>query len=292
MARPRLVTLAALSAVGRRLDAGGGTVSVWYGPPGGAAVYARLPAAPHHAASTIKLALLVAVYRLADTGCLDLNSTVRVRPEFASVSGARFRLDRGYDNDEEPWERLGESASLRWLAGRMIVRSSNLATNLLLDQVGLPAVAEALVACGARDSAMRRPICDDAAASAGTSNVVTAADLAAVLGALADGRAASPAACAEMLEVLAAQEYLDGIPAGLPPATQVASKGGWVDEVLHDAALVRPDDAPPYVLVVCTTGVAGAADLIPEIAAATWADRHSLGQQRWVEDVSTQQYPG
>jgi len=215
----------------------------------------------------------VAAYRLADAGTLDLDSTVRVRADVASVTGRRFAMDRGYDNDEEPWQRLGRPASLRWLARRMIVRSSNLATNLLLERVGRPAVTAALDACGAAGSAMRRPICDDAAEG---SNVVTAADLAAVLGALATGRAASPAACAEMLEVLEAQEYLDAIPAGLPPGTPVASKGGWVDDLLHDAALVRPDGAPAYVLVVCTSGAAGAGELIPEIAAGTWAGRHSL----------------
>lgn len=274
-----------LRALDERLDSARGTVSVWYGRPGDAAGYARLPAASHYAASTIKLALLVAAYRRADSGSLNLDSTVKVHPEFASVSGRPFVMDRGYDNDDEPWARLGGTASLRWLGRRMIVRSSNLATNLLLEQVGLPAVAAALDACGAHSSAMRRPICDEAAAGAGTSNVVTAADLAAVLGALAGGRAASAAACAEMLGVLAAQEYVAGIPAGLPQGTWVGSKAGWVDEVLHDAALVRPADAPPYVLVVCTSGVAGAADLIPAIAAATWADRHSLGQ-------STQRYPG
>ncbi|PZS36642.1 MAG: serine hydrolase [Pseudonocardiales bacterium] len=266
----------ALGALDGRLGETGGTVSIWYGRPGGPPAHARLAAVEHYAASTIKLALLVAAYRQSAAGSLDLDSTVKVGPEFGSVGGGRFVLDRGYDNDEEPWERLGGTASLRWLARRMIVRSSNLATNLLLDQVGLAAVAAALDACGAVGSAMRRPICDDAAAANGTSNVVTARDLAAVLGALADDRAGSPAACAQMLDVLAAQEYLDGIPAGLPAGTYVASKGGWVDGVLHDAALVRPADAQPYVLVVCTTEVATAAELIPDISAAGWADRHSL----------------
>jgi beta-lactamase class A len=155
----------------------------------------------------------------------------------------------------------------------MIVRSSNLATNLLLERVGRTAAADALRACGATGSALRRPIGDDAAAAAGTSNVVTAADLAAVLGAVESGRAASPAACTELCDVLAAQEYRDWIPSGLPAGVWVGSKGGWVDEVLHDAALIRPPDAPPYVLVVCTTGASDAADLIRAVAAASWADR-------------------
>jgi len=49
--------------------------------------------------------------------------------------------------------------------------------------------------------------------------------------------------------------------------------------VLHDAAYLRPADAPPYVLVVCTTGLgeAEAQKLIRAVAAASWADRQSLG---------------
>jgi beta-lactamase class A len=267
------VTAAALEALGPRITASGGTVSIWYGRPDRLPGYARLPVTEHYAASTIKLALLVAAYRRSDAGSLDLDSTVTVHEDFASVRGGRFRLDRGYDNDDEPWGCLGQAVPLRWLARRMIVRSSNLATNLLLERVGFAAVAEALRACGATASALRRPIGD---AAAGTSNVVTAADLAAVLGAVETGRAAAPAACEELRDVLGAQEYRDWIPSGLPPGAWVGSKGGWVDEILHDAALIRPPDAPPYVLVVCTTGTSHAADLIRAVAAASWADRTCL----------------
>jgi beta-lactamase class A len=276
VARPRLVTPAALGALGHRIAASAGTVSIWYGRPDRPPGYARRPATEYYAASTIKLALLVAAYQQSDAGSLDLDSTVRIHQDFASVRGGRFRLDRGYDNDDEPWQCLGRPVTLRWLARRMIVRSSNLATNLLLERVGLAAAAEALRACGATGSALRRPIGDDAAAAAGTSNVVTAADLAAVLGAVETGRAASPAACEELCDVLAAQEYRDWIPSGLPPGVWVGSKGGWVDGILHDAALVRPPDAPPYVLVVCTSGASDAAGLIRAVAAASWADRTCL----------------
>lgn len=268
-----------MSALDERLAAAGGTVSVWLGTAGGRPDYERLAGVPHYAASTIKVALLVAAYRLADAGGLDLDEEIRVHDDFASVCAGRFRMDRGYDNDEEPWERLGGPASLRWLCRRMIVRSSNLATDLVLERVGDAPVAAALAACGAIASALRRPICDEAAAAAGVSNVVSATDLAAVLGALATGRAATATACAEMLAVLDAQEYRDGIPAGVPAGTPIAGKSGWVEGVLHDAAYLRPADAPPYVLVVCTTGLgeAEAQKLIRAVAAASWAGRQSLG---------------
>lgn len=265
-------------ALEARLAGADRTVSVWCGRPDGPPAYARLADVEHYAASTIKLALMVAAHRLSDAGRLDLDETVLVHDDFESVVTGGFRMDRGYDNDEEPWQRLGSAAPLRWLTRRMIVRSSNLATDLLLERVGIEPVDEALAACGASRSALRRPICDSAAADAGVTNVVTAADLAAVLSALATGRAASPSSGAEMIDVLSAQEYRDEIPAALPVGVPVASKGGWVQGAQHDAALISPADAPAYILVVCTLGLgeADGRELIRDVSAAAWADRRSL----------------
>ena len=265
-----------------RLDRVPGTVSVWYGRLGGPPAYARLADVPHYAASTMKLAVLVAAYRLADAGRLDLDEPVRLHADFPSAAGGEaYRMDRDYDSDDEPWQRLGSTAPLRWLLRRMVGRSSNLATNLVLERTGLGPVAEAWATCGATRSVTARGIEDYAAERAGRSNLVTAADLAAVLGAIGTDRAASPAACAEMLDALAGNENRDNIPAGLPAGTYVAHKDGWVEGIAHDAALVRPADAPAYLLSVCTTTSLSEAEgwaLIAEIAAASWADRRALAQ--------------
>jgi beta-lactamase class A len=265
-----------------RLDTVEGTVSVWLGPPGRAPAFARLAGSTHYAASTMKLPLLLAAYQQADAGLLDLDETVEVHSAFTSAAdGSTYEVSREYDNDEEPWALVGQTASLGWLARRMVVRSSNLATNLVLERVGVEAVAAAWLACGASRSVTVRGIEDYAAERAGMSNLVTAADLAVVLGAIATGVPARAASCAEMLAALADNENLDNVPAGLPPGTYVAHKDGWVEGIAHDAALIRPTDAPPYVLVVCTTAAmseeAGWA-LVAEIARASWSDRHSLGQ--------------
>jgi beta-lactamase class A len=269
------------------LDAVPGTVSVWCGPPGRPPVYARLPDEPHYAASTMKVAVMAAAYRLAEAGRLDLDAEVLVHDEFPSAlgDGTTYRSTADYDNDPQPWERLGRTARLRWLVRRMIVRSSNLATNLVLERVGMAAVAEVWAAVGARRSTVARGIQDYAAEDAGLSNVVTASDLAALLAAVylgarrsahGDRALASPEACEEMLSNLLAQEVTDDVVRGLPPGTAVAHKNGWVDGIRHSAAVVLPPDAPAYVLVTCVSAPLGdeeACDLVARVAAASWSDR-------------------
>ncbi|MFD0823752.1 serine hydrolase, partial [Micromonospora zhanjiangensis] len=160
-----------------------GTVSVYAGRLTGPPAYTREADATHYAASTMKVAVLTALYRAAEAGTLDLDAPVPVVNDFASArpDAPRFGCARDYDNDGAVWDRLGGRASLRWLAHRMIVRSSNLATNIVLGHLGTPAVAEVWTLAGARHSVTGRGIEDFAARDAGITNLVTAADLAAEL---------------------------------------------------------------------------------------------------------------
>jgi len=230
-------------------------LSVWLGEPDAAPVLAREELHPHYAASTMKLPLLVAAYLAHESGRLDLDSEVTVRNEFRSAyDGSTFSLHQHDDQDDETWARLGTTVTLRALARHATVRSGNLATDLLLESIGTDAVAAVLRAAGCSErTSLPRGIGDVAARQAGLENLVTAADLARVLGAVAIGRLGSPETCADIERVLAAQEHRDQIPAGLPPGTYVANKTGWVDGVAHDVALVRPTRHPAYLLAVCST---------------------------------------
>ncbi|RKN50685.1 serine hydrolase [Micromonospora endolithica] len=278
-----------------RLDRVPGTVSAYVGRLGAEPTWTRHPDAPHYAASTMKVAVLTALHRAAEAGRLDLDAPVAVDNDFASASpGApRFSCARHYDNDDAVWERVGGTATPRWLADRMIVRSSNLATNILIGHVGLPAVAEVWALAGARHSVTGRGIEDFAAREAGVTNLVTAADLAALLGGIAlgvtrPGPLAAPVGCAAMRDVLLAQEHREDLAAGLPEGTRIAHKNGWVRGVRHGAGVVYPDDAPPYVVVACTTTdladggpdgddvVDDACRLIADLSAAVWNARHDL----------------
>lgn len=232
-----------------------GTVSVWLSGVDGTVVHSQDADTEHYAASTMKLPLLVAAYRAHEAGDLDLDRPVPVHNRFASAAdGTPYSLDHADDQDDETWARIGGLVTLRALAEHATVKSGNLATNLLLEQVGTAAVAEVLALAGASGTTtLPRGIEDAAAREAGLDNVVTAADLGAVLRGVAARTLAGEQTCAAVEEVLARQEHRSGVPAGLPSGTYVANKTGWVDGVTHDVALVRPEDSDPYVLVVLTT---------------------------------------
>ncbi|ABP55567.1 serine hydrolase [Salinispora tropica] len=274
------------------LDRVPGTVSAYLARLDATApTWIRHPATTHYAASTMKVAVLVALYRALEAGRLASDTAVPVRNEFDSAQpgAARFGCTRPVHNDDDVWDRLGGTAPLRWLAERMIVRSSNLATNLLLDQVGLPAVADVWARAGARHSVTGRGIEDFAARAGGITNLITAADLAALLrdlalGATRPGPLATPESCTAMLELLVAQEHREDLAVGLPVGARIAHKNGWVRGVRHSVGVVYPDDAPPYVLAVCTTNDdpdhspdEDACQLIADISARAFARRHQLG---------------
>jgi beta-lactamase class A len=263
----------------------GGMVSVWAGPVGGPAAFERDADAPHYAASTTKVAIMAALYRAAEEGALGLDDEVLVRNEFTSVlpTGGTFSNDLDDDSDAETIARIGSRATLRQLCERMIVRSSNLATNLVLQQIrsvqGAEAVNDVWRSVGAKNSRTDRYIEDAPARSAGYTNQVTAADLAALFSAIAQATAASPASCEAMMRTLMAQEILDDLPAGLPEGIPVAAKNGWITGVRHGAAIVMPPGEPPFVLVVCTTtgcGEAEGAALVARVAEAAWRDRKAF----------------
>src|SRR5512140_1963909 len=98
-----------------------------------------------HAASTMKLAVLLGVFREVDRGTLSLDAPVHVRNRFTSiVNQETFMLDLSRDADPNVYGHLGKTLTVRELAYWMITLSSNLATNLLVEVIGIPAIQQAL----------------------------------------------------------------------------------------------------------------------------------------------------
>ncbi|MDT8436592.1 MAG: serine hydrolase [Gemmatimonadota bacterium] len=209
-----------------------------------------------HAASMMKVPVMVRLHRMSDAGALDLDAPVPLRNAFRSIlDGSPYALTPDDDSDSTLYEREGGKATVRELVNLMIARSSNLATNLLIDLAGPDSIAAMLSALGADGMKVLRGVEDIPAYRAGLNNTTTARGLLELFAALAEGRAAGPAATRRMLETLKSQEFADAIPAGLPQGTPVAHKTGWIRAVDHDGGIVFPPDGEPYVLVVLTSGV-------------------------------------
>jgi beta-lactamase class A len=209
-----------------------------------------------HAASTMKVPVLIELMRRVDAGALALDQGVLLINQFGSiVDGSPYSLDAGDDSDSSAYARIGRRVPVRELIDRMITRSSNLATNALIELVRADRVNATAHSLGARNIQVLRGVEDNKAFRAGLNNTVTARDLAVLLEGIERGTVASRSSCDVMREVLLRQEFNTEIPAGLPPGTKVAHKTGWITGVLHDAAVVYPNGRKPYVLVVLTRGI-------------------------------------
>ena len=199
---------------------------------------------------------MIELYRRIDAGTLRLEQPIPLANQFASiVDGSPYTLDPAADSDSAAYDLIGKRVTLATLIDHMITRSSNLATNALIDLVGAKNANATAHALGAHDIRVLRGVEDGKAFRAGMNNTTTARDLATLMAAIETGRAASRTSCDSMRDVLLRQEFNGEIPAGLPPGTKVAHKTGFITGVLHDAAIVYPSGRPPYVLVVLTRGI-------------------------------------
>ena len=205
-----------------------------------------------HAASTIKGPLLLAVYRLAEEGRIRLDDTLHVRNRFRSITGEPFRVAPNRDGDAEVHRRRGRSMRVRELARAMIVRSSNLATNLLLDFVGLEEVRRLVAEARLDGVEVRRGVEDTAAFEQGVNNEVTAEGLGRCFRLLCQEGFVRAETRAQMIEVLCAQEFNAMLPAQLPREARVAHKTGEISTVCHDAGIVFLPNRKPYVVAILT----------------------------------------
>ncbi|HSM18017.1 MAG TPA: serine hydrolase [Gemmatimonadales bacterium] len=209
-----------------------------------------------HAASTMKVPVMIQLFRDADEGRFAIDHPIPVGMTFTSIAdGSTYDIDPASDSDSTLYHKVGSAVPARELIDLMITRSSNLATNILIEFADARRVTATMRQLGADSIEVLRGVEDLKAYRAGLSNTTTARDLGVILTALAGGRAASEHSTAAMLAILEQQEFNEGIPAGLPAGTRVAHKTGWITAIDHDAAIVYPDGGPPYVLVVLVRGI-------------------------------------
>jgi len=225
-----------------------------------------------HAASTMKVPVMVELFKQAAAGALSLDDRILVTNQFTSVvDRSPYSLSVDDDSEGELYRAIGSLRSYRELCEVMITVSSNLAANILIDRLGASRISQTMTACGAGGMVVRRGVEDSKAFAQGLNNTTTARGFLAILLAIGRRQAVSAAASAEMLEILKRQKFRDGIPAGLPAGMAVGHKTGTITKIHHDGGVVFA--SRPYALVVLTRGFSDEKTsdaLIAQVSAAVY----------------------
>lgn len=238
------------------------------------------PDVSFHAASTMKVPVMMEVFRQAAAGKLSLDQRIPIKNDFLSiVDGSHYSLTPDSDSEQSLYNRVGQTEKVRELVRLMITVSSNLAANLLIERVNAERVMDLMRVHGANNIRVLRGVEDGKAFQKGLNNTTTARDLMIILRAIAERRAISAKASDEMIKIMLDQKFNEGIPAGLPQGARVSHKTGSITRVNHDAAIVYTAASKPYVLVVLTRGIEDekrSHKLIADISRVVYEARSSL----------------
>jgi beta-lactamase class A len=216
----------------------------------------------HHrlpSASLIKLPILAAFWATVEAGRLDPSERVGLSAEALRVEGTGVL------------KALAPGLQPTWhdLATLMITVSDNVATNLVIDRLGMGAIQTWIDQAGLAETRLERRMLDRSAMSAGRGNWTSAADVEALLSAVAAGTCVSGEASRAMRRTLGAQQIEDRLPRRLGEGVGVASKTGNFADVIHDAGIVTWPGGT-LVIAVLTQGVRPAwqaMDAIADVAA-------------------------
>ena len=204
-----------------------------------------------HAASTMKTPVLIELFKQASTGKFSMNDSIEIKNNFKSiVDGSEYSLDSADDSEFELYKAIGQKRTIADLAYNMIILSSNMATNMLIELVTADSVMKTMKSLGAKDIKVLRGVEDSKAFEKGLNNTTTAYDQMLLYNLLAKEKLVNKEASNEMTKILLDQKFNTIIPAKLPPEVKVAHKTGSITGVQHDAGVVILPDGRKYVLVL------------------------------------------
>jgi beta-lactamase class A len=233
-----------------------------------------------HAASTMKVPVMMEVFKQIEAGKLNLDQKVTVKNQFSSImDGSTYSLTQEDDSDADLYKEIGKQLPLRNLVDRMINSSSNLATNIIIEMVKAENVQKLMKEIGAKDMTVLRGVEDIKAFEAGKNNRTSARSLAICYKAILDPKLFKETSRNAMIAILRSQHSQDGIGAGVKAkerGLKVASKDGWITEINHDSGIIEDENGRRWIMVIMTRGVKEEKDgwkLIAELANEIWNHR-------------------
>lgn len=204
-----------------------------------------------HAASTMKTPVMIEVYKQAAAGGLSLNDSIMLKNVFRSiVDSSLFNLKAEDDSEKELYNYLGEKRTLYNLVYDMIIMSSNLATNMVIELADARKVTQTMRQLGAKHIQVLRGVEDSKAFQKGLNNITNAYDLMLIYEKMAKGEIVDSASSKAMINILLDQKFNEIIPALLPKDVKVAHKTGNINRVQHDTGIVFLPNGKKYVLVL------------------------------------------
>lgn len=204
-----------------------------------------------HAASTMKVPVMIEIYKQSAKGKFKLSDSILVKNEFKSiVDGSMYKMDISDDSGEKLYDQINKNTTIYDLMYDMITVSSNLATNILIDLVGAKSVTASMRELGADNIEVLRGVEDIKAYKLGLSNSTTANDLMIIMESIAKGTAGSTEDCKQMIDILKDQHFNDMIPKYFSKTIEVAHKTGSITGVHHDSGIVYLPDGRSFVLVI------------------------------------------
>jgi beta-lactamase class A len=243
------------AAIQARIEKSGADVAVYFKTLDGKSEWTFRPDVAFHAASTMKVPVMIELFHQVKLGKVKLDLAVPIKNEFHSiVDGSAYTLSAADDSEAELYKAQGQTRTLDELCELMITVSSNFATNLLIEKLGVANIRGTVHLLGADGMNVLRGVEDNKAFEKGLNNSTTARSLGVLLQAIAEGKAVDSASSRAMIAILQRQEFNEGIPAGLPTGIAVAHKTGEITKIHHDAAIVFAKR--PFILVILVRGLA------------------------------------
>ncbi|MBE7440572.1 MAG: serine hydrolase [Spirochaetales bacterium] len=209
------------------------------------------------AASTMKAAILFSAFSLSDRRLLSLEKRITVENQFTSVAdGSIFQVPPELSRKCTclAWRNQGADLTIRLLLRDMIRNSSNLATNLLIKEMGAAAIMQELKRAGIEGVSISRGLYDLPAFDRNWHNTLTADGTLELFYQIYYSSFFSMESRLEMVEILSRTIHRDRLPALLPGSASVAHKAGMTDDVAHDAGIVFPAGQNPYFVAILTEG--------------------------------------